>query len=70
MDLARDPHLLGVALRRIVVCQGTEFTVLLANDLRPTDGLQAYGADKILRWMDNMPCSRSRQLRSVSASSG
>jgi hypothetical protein len=52
LGLARDPRVLGVALRRLVVRQGTRFQVTEANDDRWTDGFHAFEADNGFRWTD------------------
>ena len=50
--LARDPRVLGVALRRIVLRQGTRLRVIEAADASLTDGFHAFEADNGLRWTD------------------
>ena len=50
LGLARDPRSLGVALRRVVVRQGSKFVVLKANDPRLVEGFHAYEAAGDLRW--------------------
>ena len=50
LGLARDPRSLGVALRRIVVRQGSKFMVLKASDPRLVEGFYAYEAADDLRW--------------------
>ena len=52
LGLARDPRSLGVALRRIVVRQGTRFRVMQAADVRLADGFHAFEAGNGLRWTD------------------
>ena len=52
LGLARDPRVLGVALRRLVVRKGTRFRVAEANDDRLTDGFHAFEAGNGLRWTD------------------
>jgi hypothetical protein len=50
--LARDPRMLGVAVRRIVVRQGTRFRVIEAADPALVDGFHAYEPRNGLRWTD------------------
>lgn len=45
LGLARDPRSLGVALRRIVLCQGTDFTFIEAADPRLVQGFHAFEPD-------------------------
>ena len=52
LGLARDPRVLGVALRRLVVRKGARFRVAEANDDRLTDGFHAFEAGNGLRWTD------------------
>jgi hypothetical protein len=52
LGLTRDPRVLGVALRRLVVRQGTRFQVTEANDNRLSDGFHAFEADNGFRWTD------------------
>jgi hypothetical protein len=52
LGTARDPRVLGVALRRLVVRQGTRFRVTEANDNRLSDGFHAFEADSGFRWTD------------------
>jgi hypothetical protein len=49
---ARDPRCLGVALRRVVVRQGTRFFVVRGDDARLTQGWHAFETDTGLRWTD------------------
>jgi hypothetical protein len=49
---ARDPRVLGVALRRLVVRKGTRFSVTEANDDRLADGFHAFEADNGFCWTD------------------
>jgi hypothetical protein len=42
LGLVRDPRSLGVALRRIVLCQGTNFTFVEAADPRLVQGYHAF----------------------------
>ncbi len=48
--LARDPRMLGVALRRLVVRKGARFRVATADDDRLIDGFHTFEADNGLRW--------------------
>jgi Hint domain len=52
VGLARDPRRLGVAVRRIVVRQGSRFRTFLADDARLEAGFHAVEADRRLRWTD------------------
>jgi hypothetical protein len=52
LGLGRDPRMLGVALRRLVVRKGTRFRVTAAKDDRLRDGFHAFEADSGLRWTD------------------
>ena len=52
LGLARDPRVLGVALRRITLRQGTRSLVLDASDARLTQGFHEYEAELALRWTD------------------
>jgi hypothetical protein len=52
LGVARDPRLLGVALRRVVVRQGTRFQTLRTNDPRLTEGFHALEPQTGLRWTD------------------
>jgi len=52
LGLARDPRVLGVALRRLVVRKGTKFRVTEANDNRLANGFHAFEADNGFRWTD------------------
>lgn len=52
LGLARDPRVLGVALRYLVARQGTRFRMIEARDARWTDGFHAFEADNGFRWTD------------------
>jgi hypothetical protein len=52
LGLARDPRVLGVALRRLVVRKGTKFRVTEANDNRLANGFHAFEANNGFRWTD------------------
>ncbi|HEY4171990.1 MAG TPA: Hint domain-containing protein [Rhodopila sp.] len=52
LGLARDPRRLGVALRRIVLRQGTRFRTIEAADDRLIDGFHGFEADNAMRWTD------------------
>jgi hypothetical protein len=52
LGLARDPRVLGVALRRIVLRQGSWSAVADAEDERLTEGFHHYEAALGLRWTD------------------
>jgi len=63
LGLARDPRCLGVALRRIVVRQGTRFQAFgMEDDTVLAEGFHAFEADNRLRWTDGnalLPASMS-----------
>ncbi|MEJ0017957.1 MAG: Hint domain-containing protein [Acetobacteraceae bacterium] len=52
LGTARDPRLLGVALRRIVLWHGRQVSVLEADDVRLCDGFHAFEASNGWRWTD------------------
>jgi hypothetical protein len=52
LGVARDPRVLGVALRQIELWQGRHLAVIDAADERLTDGIHAYEADCEHRWTD------------------
>jgi hypothetical protein len=52
LGLARDPRSLGVALRRLVVRQGTRFRVTEADDPRLVQGFHAFEAADGFVWTD------------------
>ena len=52
LGLARDPRVLGVAVRRIELWQGPLVAVLEADDARLVDGFHAYEAEDGIRWTD------------------
>jgi hypothetical protein len=52
LGLARDPRVLGVALKQITLCQGTRSLVLDASDERLGQGFHEYEAELGLRWTD------------------
>ena len=52
LGTARDPRSLGVALRRIMVRQGSRCEEILANDPRLIDGFNGFEPDGSLRWTD------------------
>jgi T5SS/PEP-CTERM-associated repeat protein len=52
LGLARDPRVLGVALRRIAVRQGTRFGITQSEDASLTEGFHAFEPDNGLRWTD------------------
>jgi lipopolysaccharide export system protein LptA len=52
LGLARDPRVLGVALRRLVVREGSRYQVIDATDERLLDGFHAFEADGGYRWTD------------------
>jgi fibronectin-binding autotransporter adhesin len=50
LGVARDARCLGVAVRRVVVRQGTRFRVLRGNDALLVDGFHGFEAGTGLRW--------------------
>jgi Hint domain len=52
LGLSRDPRSLGVALRRIVVRQGTRFRTFQADDTQMVEGFHAFEPDNGFRWTD------------------
>jgi hypothetical protein len=50
LGIARDPRSLGVALRRIIVRQGTNFRVIESSDARLEKGFHTFEADNGFRW--------------------
>jgi hypothetical protein len=50
LGVARDPRRLGVALRRIVIRQGTRFRVMEADDPSFVCGFHAFEPDEGFRW--------------------
>lgn len=52
LGLARDPRVLGVALRRIPLRQGSGFRLMAAADPALADGFPAFEPANDLRWTD------------------
>jgi hypothetical protein len=52
LGIARDPRLLGVAVRWVELRQGTRFRVMDASDPRLTDGFHGFEVNDALRWTD------------------
>jgi hypothetical protein len=52
LGLARDPRVLGVAVRRIVLRQGTRFRVVEAADCGMSEGSHPFEPADGLRWTD------------------
>jgi hypothetical protein len=52
LGLARDPRLLGIAVQRIALRQGTRFRVLEAADALLEEGFHAFEPDNGQRWTD------------------
>jgi hypothetical protein len=52
LGLARDPRVLGVALRLIVLSRGIRVITLAADDARLTDGFHGFEPELGLRWTD------------------
>jgi hypothetical protein len=50
--LARDPRVLGVALRRIVLRQGARLRLIEAADGSLAKGFHGYESDNLFRWTD------------------
>jgi hypothetical protein len=49
---ARDPRLLGVALRQVMLWQGRHLKVMEADDPLWSDGFHAFESDNGFRWTD------------------
>jgi len=56
LGLARDPRVLGVAVERIALRQGTKFRVIDAADALLEEGFHAFEPDSGLRWTDGDAC--------------
>jgi hypothetical protein len=52
LGVARDQRLLGVALRRIALSQGTRFRIIEAADPALTEGFHPFEPADALRWTD------------------
>lgn len=52
LGVARDPRILGVAVRQICTRQGTRFDIIEPNDPTLVDGFHAFEPDNGLRWTD------------------
>jgi hypothetical protein len=52
LGLARDPRVLGVAVRRLIVRQGTRFCILDADDVALATGFHPFEPDCGIRWTD------------------
>jgi hypothetical protein len=52
LGLARDPRVLGVALRRIVIRAGSKFRAINVADGRLAQGFHDYEPDSGVRWTD------------------
>jgi Ca2+-binding RTX toxin-like protein len=52
LGVARDPRMLGVAIRRIMVFKGTRSRVLDAADASLTNGFHGFESDNAARWTD------------------
>ncbi len=52
LGLHRDPRLLGVALRQVLIRQGTRRRVIEVDDARLTDGFHRFEPDNGWRWTD------------------
>jgi hypothetical protein len=52
MGLARDPRLLGVALRQIMLARGRWLRLIEADDARLSDGYHAFEPEIGIRWTD------------------
>jgi hypothetical protein len=50
LGIARDPRSLGVALRRVTIQQGSQFTLFDSADERLTEGFHEYEPADRLRW--------------------
>jgi hypothetical protein len=49
---ARDPRVLGVAIRQVRLWQGTKLRVLEATDAALAEGFHAFEPDNLFRWTD------------------
>jgi hypothetical protein len=56
LGLARDPRVLGVAVERIALRQGTKTRVIEAADALLEEGFHAFEPDSGLRWTDGDAC--------------
>jgi hypothetical protein len=52
LGVARDPRVLGVALRRIMLRQGARLRLIEAADASLADGFHGYEPDNLFRWTD------------------
>jgi hypothetical protein len=52
LGVARDPRVLGVALRRIALRQGTRFQLIAAADVALCEGFHPFEPADDLRWTD------------------
>jgi hypothetical protein len=52
IGVASDPRCLGVAVRRVVVREGTRFRVVRADDALLADGFHPFEPETGLRWTD------------------
>ena len=52
LGVARDPRVLGVALRRIMLRQGARMRLIEAEDASLAEGFHGYEADNQFRWTD------------------
>jgi hypothetical protein len=52
LGVARDPRVLGVAVRRVVLRQGTRFRVMEANEPLLADGFHDFEPESGIRWTD------------------
>jgi Hint domain/Collagen triple helix repeat (20 copies) len=50
--VARDPRVLGVALRRVVLRQGVRLRLIEAEDVSLAEGFHGYEPDNQFRWTD------------------
>ena len=65
LGVARDPRVLGVALRQIVLRQGARFQTIKARDARLAKGFHTFEAENGWRWTDGnavMPGSMLERL--------
>ena len=52
LGLSRDPRVLGVGVRRIILWRGRQPAVIEADDPLLSEGFHAYEADNGFRWTD------------------
>jgi hypothetical protein len=66
LGLARDPRLLGVALRRVMLWRGARLRLIEASDPSLSDGFHLFEADNGFRWTDGDACLPARLFDGIS----